>query len=38
MLELLVAFTLYRFDAHWIWWVMYGLLIGIIQYEKNCTK
>lgn len=27
MLELLVAFSLYRFDAHWVWWVLYAIIL-----------
>ena len=38
MLELLVAFSLYRFEAHWIWWVIYGILLAEKWNEKDCTK
>lgn len=38
MLELLVAFTLYRLDAHWIWWAFYAFIIARNWDEKDCTK
>ena len=38
MLELLVAFTLYRLDAHWIWWAIYIIILVEKEYEKNCKK
>ena len=38
MLELLVAFTLYRLDAHWIWWAFYSFVLAGDLYEKNRTK
>jgi hypothetical protein len=38
MLELLVAFSLYRFDAHWIWWVLYVVILAEKHNEKDCTK
>ena len=34
MLELLVAFSLYRFDAHWLWWVFYAIVVAQ-KYDAN---
>ena len=38
MLELLVAFSLYRFDAHWIWWVLFVIILLEKLNEKDSTK
>jgi hypothetical protein len=37
MLELLVAFSLYRFDAHWLWWVIYVIIFVEKRNEEDCT-
>jgi hypothetical protein len=26
MIGLIAAFMLYQFDAHWVWWVFFGVL------------
>ena len=26
MIGLIAAFILYKFDAHWVWWVFFGVL------------
>lgn len=38
MLELLVAFTMYRLEAHWGWWVLYVIMFIRGLHEKNRTK
>lgn len=38
MLELLVAFTLYRLEANWIWWVLYLIILIGKHYEKDFTE
>lgn len=38
MLQLLVAFSLYRFEAHWIWWAFFSIVLAGDLYEKNRTK
>ena len=37
MLELLVAFSLYRFDANWLWWVIYVIIFVEKRNEEDCT-
>ena len=27
MIDVLTAFILWQFDAHWIWWVMYVMAV-----------
>jgi len=38
MLELLVAFTLYRLEAHWIWWAIYVIILAEKWNEKDSKK
>jgi hypothetical protein len=41
MLNLLTAFVLFQFNAHWLWWVAFSaflaieLLIGILEAMGN---